>query len=166
MSQIVSTRLRALTSPLTAALYDIYQAEERLGWRFDAWLISDLRCFGHLDQREVESVRRQFAHTRLLLQTRILELGRAVAQVPNVVDTTGRLSMESKLQQLVSLHATFRRASRDVRRKADQALAAGQFADAEILQDLLDRHDAICELLEEAFRYKPDAAHPAPACVA
>lgn len=149
VSSFLSPRLNYQSS----RLLDLWQSEEQLAWRIDAWLISSLPEFPMIGQDEVRNARRFYTRARQALKQRISDLGRAVVRVPFVFvaseETAANLSQA--VRELQALHHELIRARDQTEAALFIARRDRDYATLGVLKQLQKAHQQLIFLVRRIF---------------
>ena len=148
-----ATSLR-LARPLaqSAQLHDLWQSEEQLAWRLDAWLIKYLRAFPQVDPEAVGQARRQYGKARQALRQRISQMGRAVVRIPFVASPEGATDLSRAARELQGLHHELARARNRAEAASFAARRDRDFATVNVLTSLDESHRCLLALVRELFQ--------------
>ncbi len=149
----IQTPIAPLVGPQTTSrLQDLWQAEEQLSYRLDAWLIKYLRSFNGVSSEQVSQSRRTYANARHKLAAQIASRGRAVARIPFVSTIELEPSLSAAARQLQNLHRELMR----LHDRADQALQSASrdrdFASVAVLAEVSESHFVIEHLIRDLFQ--------------
>ena len=145
-------QLQAHPQRQSAQLHDLWQTEEQVAWRIDAWLIKCLRSFPNIDAELVGTVRRHHHRSRQALRQRIMQLGRAVVRIPFVAGDDGVFDLSTAARELQSVHHELIRA----RDRTEAALFIAHrdrdFATVNVLKGLQESHLHLIALVRSIFQ--------------
>ncbi len=135
----------------SAQLHDLWQSEEQLAWRVDAWLIKCLRAFPTVDPETVSEPRRYHIRARQALRQRVLSLGRAVVRLPFVGSDDGPVDLSQAARELQMVHHELIRA----RDRTEAALFAARrdrdYSTVNVLTILQESHRVLIGMVREIF---------------
>lgn len=146
-------------------MLDLWQAEEQLGWRLDAWLLKYARCFDELDREQVTAARRVYGLARAGLQQMISQHGRAVVRIPFVCGENDLRGLSSSLRQVQYLHRDLTRIHYRTSAALDESRKARDYAAVKVLSDLLDAHEQTEAMLRDLFDAEQSNNREAPVAI-
>ena len=110
------------TSSLSTRLADLWQAEEAVGHRLDAWLLLHVRGLGARHEREASDVRRGYHQARRGLRAHLRALGRDVVRLPTIAEANAAgVRAEAAARGLQRLHREITRANARLNRLSRMA---------------------------------------------
>ncbi len=136
----------------TSRLQDLWQAEEQLSYRLDAWLIKYLRTFTGVSSEQVSQSRRQYAHARAALSRHITARGRAVVRIPFISAPDLTPSLSTAARQLQQLHRDLMRLHDRAEQTLQMATRDRDFGSVAVLGEMTESHYAIESLLTDLFQ--------------
>ncbi len=135
----------------TSRLVDLWQAEEQLAYRVDAWLIKYMRSFVKVSSESVSVSRRVYAQARHNLSRHVAARGRAVARIPFVSTFESEPSLSAAARQLQHLHRDLMR----IDERADHALQVAtrdrDFGTVALLAEVSEAHHLLETLIRDLF---------------
>ena len=136
----------------SAKLHDLWQAEEQMAWRIDAWLIKALRYFPEVDNEAIGRTRRQYNQARLQVRERVVALGRAVVRVPFVAGEAASADTTQTIRELQLLHHEVVRARDRVEALLFAARRDRDVSTTNVLLGLQMAHGQLLAMIRQLFQ--------------
>lgn len=148
---------------LATRLADLWQVEERIGYRLDAWLLRHVReVDAEAHERDASAVRRDYHGARRALREHLRSLGREVVQLPVIeADATEPTRADAAARGLQRLHRELSRSNDQLNRLSRMAILQRDRASAAALSALHEAQLDTLELVRELFAVYQEASREA-----
>lgn len=138
---------------LAMPLADLWQAEEAVGHRLDAWLLAHLRSHGSDQTQAASEVRRGYHRARRELRVHLRALGRDVVRLPILFqDASHPARPDAAARGLQRLHRELSRANARLNRLSRMATLRREHKTAQVLSALHEAQLDTLELVRELFQ--------------
>ena len=158
----MSTPVIHTSSTLSTRVADLWQAEEAIGQRLDAWLLLHTRAVGEGKAQEASLVRRGYHRARRELRVHLRALGRQVVRLPMVAPADADAARpDSAARGLQRLHRDLTRANDRLNRLSRMATLRREHKTAAVLSDLHEAQLDALELVRDLFQIGQRASRAA-----